>query len=485
MASSILSKVGKTIEMSAYISVGVFLISLVVRVFAIWYVESTEVAGPQFYYWRREFCDSNIAKSAYKKIKINAEAQTDVFKMFAHNCLEVETPAGASKPASSVNQFGATPLCPIRGKFSFSDAILVSPSKIHLLFGDKCGTMSSDNKRAFEIELQFLAFRNVFLTYMVELSRRKGDSFNTKTGTVSDFVSFNFTHLTKAQVDAFFDGNNIVINNSGTPGDKANIVEIQTIDNVNVGVKLIQEHYDAFLRYLRAYDPFKRLFNLLETQEGLVAFDDEKKETTVNQDLLDTITAVITALELNNEFGKDQNTLNTNIKDFMRRIAIIKPTVADMRILNRLYYCYLIMNSFLNPTKSADNEDLYNVLLDRHTAIYQELKTLIVEYQGLTDDSAKEAKKLTISEKLRRLEITDTKIYQERIIRIFNNLSANIAKNLGNMGIVLKSTDDNRKFLDKYVLTSFLLRAYPKIYTESELESVKPAPVQETSAPSF
>lgn len=448
---SSLSKVGKTLEYGLYIAFIGFAIKVILSILAGYVFYSPKNAGAVFYRWRIDYCDVNASKNAYAFIDPNRENETEHFKKFIGTIQEelstkkyqkelkgleaelenakdnkaketeiqkkiADLKALEHKTKHSVN--GNTPLY----LASFTDNFELSPGKIYKIYEFCIEKM--------ENEFNFLAFRRVFIQFL------------SNKGIMKDVMQI--------------DGTKKPVN----PKNYVSIPEHEVIDfftnykNVDLKEKFKIEFGDAltngFKTYVGAYDSFSKIIKFLEDDKKKDEFianisDDDK--VIVNQTFFDLIHNFVIALNIKSELTAEGQDFKESFEGFLTRLCLLKPTIFDIRILNRFYYYYLYTVSYLEPEVHGEGADSKYAELSKK---YNECVQAAISGKG------------NLSDIITRRNVYHDKMTKRRVELIFNKLSLLIANKLEKGGAILKAGNDNRNFLLQ------MLGCYPRLYDESD-----------------
>lgn len=492
---------GKTVEISIYIALGMFAVKTIFSLILGYLRFPIEYAGPSYYYWRHTYCDKELAKNTFTYVKPNTEDAKEPFLTYNKYAQPLADPSAKKGDLESLKKklsdaearlssetsekmkskiqteiaeleksikkikeheldvkFNSLGLTPLYAPYKFTDGFVYGPKKSFKVFKTK-GNVPSD---LLKFELDFLAFRNVFLTYL-----SKKENIEKFTSVSKDTINEFFTNENEIQVDTLtHEDMKKSLNEISKKVDDGEIKEtsifkltLKSIDDTSF--YFLESQAYAVLAYHSILSNFNELISLIETSKLA-----ELKESTImfTEDAQNLINLMAEKIGLLNEkaglkapfTSKDEFTKASN--EFLQRIASIKPTAMDSHILNRFYYYYLFTRSDL----SLENLDISDELPIKEQLSIQE--SLSAKAEKTPKDTSK-------------LKVFDGKISKGRIELIFNKLSQDIANSLGNKGYLLDSKDDDRLIPFKYF-------AYPSTYSPSKKEKVTSPFASEKSAAS-
>lgn len=454
-----LTKVGKALEWAFYVSFAAYMIKVICVVLVGYLYMRPEWAGPVFFYWRKQFCDSEAAKHSYSFINPNGEDLTKTFVLFTdtvqpvcdlkwYKGIEKDLNERIGNPSkgifgffaddtvklkeklkehktryekkASINAKGLTPLYSVG---SYTDTFVLGPRKTFKVFRGA----DEEDTQLMELELDFLAFRHVFLRYL-------------STSTAEENVPSKSYRPYREVYGIFKNFSSCVKERPGT--DQSNI----TLEVNGTEISMERTRYEAVKKYFGIYDSFNEIIVMLENVGSKPVSFNEDGTVVIDSNLVNQIGKIVRDLGLENLLKDSEGTLDleTSLKGFFSRLAMAKASSLDTHALNRFYYYYLFTRSYLNPGRAP-----------RKDAVYEELKATI---RDIGNSSNKDL--------ITKRGIYIEKLNKRRVELIFNHLSHLIANKLGNKGIVLKSKEDTRKFLLSYF-------AYPAVYGEKDYESVR------------
>lgn len=475
-----IQKIIRGIEISFYLALGMYSVKSISTILVGYLTMKPNMGGLPFYYWRKEYSNSNAAKNTYGFIDPNTEDETELFKSFSSSVQarynekilkskkeDLEAVANKYKDSrffsykskkaleeiekideklknAKVTVNGLTPLYSIGG----SDSFVLGPKKTFKIFRTKG---KEYNKTALESEMQFLAFRHVFLKYL-RMNSMEVD-YDKEKKALTEQEPKNWVVLKEELIERFFSpvGTSPLSFSSGkeielADGQKAKAVtvEINSESGKTAQVKFLQSHTEAISNYISAYGDFNKLFEMLENNEGLIQFSKDGK-VIIDDDFNNLVWNISNKIGFSENFNNDRAVFDREFSEFIKRIALIKPNAFDVHIMNRLHYIYLMFNSNMDP-EGLDGK--YDELKQRSMEFHEKLEKLDLNT----------ASKSLIKELVAKKTLNVEKMRKRRLGLIFNDFSMKIAKNLGNKGYFLKSAEEDER------LPVFRLFAYPGIY---------------------
>lgn len=482
-----IQKIIRGIEVGLYLALGMYGVKTISSIVIGYLTMKPNMGGLPFYYWRKEYSNSNAAKNSYGFIDPNTEDDTELFRTFSsivqpmynekslkskkedleavakkykdskffsyksENALKELEKVEEKLKSAKYTSIGLTPLYSVGG----SDSFVLGPKKTFKIFKTKG---DSYNKAAFDSEMEFLAFRHVFLKYLM-MNNMESD-YDKKEKLMKMKEPKNWVPLKKSLIEKFFasagrspiefgSAKQVELSN----GEKISVstVKITSDNNETAEVKLLESHAKAVENYISAYGDFNKLFDMLENSEGLVQFEEGK--TKVDEELSDLAWTISSKIGLSKNFDNKREVFDEEFSGFITRSALIKPNAFDVHLMNRLHYIYLMLNSEMDP---EGLDEKYNELKKKGEEFHQKLEA--TDFSTASDSVIKElvAKKTLNVEKMRK----------RRVGLIFNDFSQKMAKNLGNKGYFLKSSEEDER------LPVFKLFAYPGIYESKDKKNI-------------
>lgn len=482
-------KVTKTLELGLYGAFIAYFIKIISTIIFGYVYLPSKYAGPVYYYWRKTYCDAEASKSSYAFIAPLMEDESELFKTFHETVQPMVNPkqfqaksqdlnekyeknkdssfsyfkSKATKAKEELDEMnrveknttgtkitanGQSPLYSIGG---FTDTFILGPKKTFKIFGNA----KEFDSQALQSELDFLAFRYVFLQY---LSLNTKTLAYTKDGKKAEKVARNYTVLEKKHIQAFFTKNvDEVITKTATSSAGLNKVTFTGVPNSPV-MLLSDSQVEAVKKYRSLYVPFNELMTTMssKTSDNKPLIDFADNEVVINEAFLKNARKISTLLGITSEESFDEA-----FKAFIQRLSVVKPNAYDAHILNRFYYYYLFVNSDMDPSSSdkVRSDEKYTTLQKSIASIDTTLDELSPKIS--TDSGSKDK----FQEYVLKKDILSDKLAKRRTELIFNNLSQIIASQFGSKGYALSSEDDDRMFILKYF-------AYPGMFSTSQEETV-------------
>lgn len=487
---STLSKVGRTLEYGVYSAVVVYAFKVVVALIFGYLLYTTECAGPAYFRWRKDYCDMGASKVSYGYIDPNTEDRTELFNTFSSAVQPAYNPklynqemnelqstveklkdswwykntfrlasirlaelSEEVKPQTEVTEESTTPLYSVG---SFTDTFIIKPQKTFKIFAINSNG-EPYNKPALDAEFDFLAFRHIYLRYMSDLTAQ--EEINIRGERVMQ-ASKNYVAITRKQVEDFFLHNDLSVQNVIVNEKPCKRIFHINGRKLKTPITLSEKQFAGYEKYLGVYKPFMKLVAYLENEdkEPIVTFADGKVES--SDEFYSIVEEIIEQLGLESLFIKKGQALTpeeirAEFNLFLNRLSLLKPHAFDVHILNRFYYYYLFVKSYLEPASDPQKSD----------GKYSELKKQVDKLAEEIEDQV--SKSANVRDLVTKRNVYKEKLTKRRVELMFNHLSFLIARKLGDKGFVLKSQDENRNILAR------LLGCYPGVYGEGDAEKLR------------
>ncbi|KAM0680537.1 hypothetical protein GINT2_001225 [Glugoides intestinalis] len=476
-------KVTKTLEIGLYGAFIAYFIKIIATIVIGYVYLPPKYAGPVYYYWRKAYCDAEASKSSYTYIEPLMEDESTLFNIFYQTVqpqvnqkqlaakiadLEEQVTKNANSSfsyyknkAAKLNEkltelkkkqdlakttgSGQSPLYSVG---SFTDTFVLGPKKTFKIFSNGKGY----DEKALQAELDFLAFRYVFLQYLT-LNTKKEMIVKDKNKEIKP--TKNYTILAEDKINTFFNNKNLLTSEKVKGFNDINSVVFTNISD-SPKMFLSNDQLKAVERYISIYPEFNNLIAMLSSQKTkdaapLIQFKND--QVIIDDSLLSQVEKIFKILEIETTGGS----FREDFTSFIQRLSVVKPKAYDAHILNRFYYYYLFVKSNMDPSNGQRSDEKYTTLQNSIDEIHASLDELVKNTDSSSDDK--------IQEYVMKRDVLSDKLSKRRTELIFNNLSQMIAMQLGTKGHVLSSEEDDRIFLLKYF-------AYPGMFSVSQAESV-------------